>query len=123
MQHLPGSKLVDVRTRAEWDYVGRIPNRFDRVEYLPGRPAQTQPSSGNCRLRLQRAMHRSCILAARARDPPRAQAATQAGYSNSYISSKDSKGTRTTHGHRNTVEAGDLPACPGYRVGAFLASL
>ena len=25
MQKVPGAKLVDVRTQAEWDYVGRIP--------------------------------------------------------------------------------------------------
>ena len=25
---LPNSKLIDVRTRAEWDYVGRVPGSF-----------------------------------------------------------------------------------------------
>src|SRR5262245_3749793 len=28
-QHLPAAKLVDVRTRAEWDFVGRIPGALE----------------------------------------------------------------------------------------------
>lgn len=28
-QHAPGAKLVDVRTRAEWDWVGRIPGAVE----------------------------------------------------------------------------------------------
>ena len=28
-RNAPGAKLVDVRTRAEWDYVGRIPGAIE----------------------------------------------------------------------------------------------
>jgi rhodanese-related sulfurtransferase len=35
-QLAPGARLVDVRTRAEWDWVGRIPGSDrDRVDELP----------------------------------------------------------------------------------------
>src|SRR5574343_1516566 len=29
LQHAPGAKLVDVRTRAEWDWVGRVPGAIE----------------------------------------------------------------------------------------------
>ena len=29
LQHAPGAKLVDTRTRAEWDWVGRIPGAIE----------------------------------------------------------------------------------------------
>ena len=32
-QLAPGAKLVDVRTRAEWDWVGRIPNAIE-IEWM-----------------------------------------------------------------------------------------
>ncbi len=38
----PGAKLVDVRTRAEWDWVGRIP-RAEEIEWMsyPGNQPNT----------------------------------------------------------------------------------
>ena len=39
-KNAPGAQLVDVRTRAEWDYVGRIPGavEIELVTYPGGRP-------------------------------------------------------------------------------------
>ncbi|UCF74462.1 MAG: rhodanese-like domain-containing protein, partial [Betaproteobacteria bacterium] len=39
-QSAPGAKLVDVRTRAEWDYVGRIPGatEIEILTYPGNRP-------------------------------------------------------------------------------------
>ena len=35
LQLAPGAKLVDVRTRAEWDWVGRVPNAVDGHHRIP----------------------------------------------------------------------------------------
>ena len=36
LQQVPGAKLVDVRTRAEWDWVGRIPGAIDYASLRGG---------------------------------------------------------------------------------------
>jgi rhodanese-related sulfurtransferase len=40
LETAPGAKLVDVRTRAEWDYVGRIPGavEIEWESYPDGKP-------------------------------------------------------------------------------------
>ena len=40
LQNAPGSRLIDVRTRAEWDWVGRIPGAVE-IEWMsyPGNQA------------------------------------------------------------------------------------
>ena len=39
-RNAPGARLVDVRTRAEWDYVGRIPGavEIELLTYPGNRP-------------------------------------------------------------------------------------
>ena len=43
LQSAPGTTLVDVRTRAEWDWVGRIPGavEIEWIGYPGGQPATT----------------------------------------------------------------------------------
>ena len=43
MQLAPGAKLVDVRTRAEWDWVGRVPGAVE-IEWMlyPGNEPNAQ---------------------------------------------------------------------------------
>ena len=40
LQNAPGAKLIDVRTHAEWDYVGRIPGavEIEWESYPDGKP-------------------------------------------------------------------------------------
>ena len=104
MQNVPGAKLVDVRTQAEWDYVGHVPEsvliewniypsgqrnpRF--VEQLQARVARTEaPVMFLCR--------------SGARSHHAAVAATQAGYPNSYNVLEGFEGEKDPHGHRGTV--------------------
>src|SRR3979490_457308 len=104
MQNDPEAKLVDVRTQAEWDYVGHIPEsvliewntypsgqrnpRF--LEQLQARFAKTEaPVMFLCR--------------SRARSHHAAAAATQAGYPNSYNVLEGFEGEKDPHGHRGTV--------------------
>ncbi len=104
MQNVPGAKLIDVRTQAEWDYVGHVPEsvliewniypsgqrnpRF--VEQLQARVARTEaPVMFLCR--------------SGARSHHAAVAATQAGYPNSYNVLEGFEGEKDPRGHRGTV--------------------
>ena len=104
MQNVPGAKLIDVRTQAEWDYVGHVPEsvliewniypsgqrnpRF--VEQLQARVARTEaPVMFLCR--------------SGARSHHAAVAATRAGYPNSYNVLEGFEGEKDPQGHRGTV--------------------
>lgn len=101
---LPGAKLVDVRTRAEWDYVGRVPGSLE-IEWqcYPGGvpnegfvdalkaavPVTSTPLLFLCR--------------SGARSHAAAVAAKQAGYTQVFNVLEGFEGDRDAHGHRNTV--------------------
>ena len=99
---VPGAKLIDVRTRAEWDYVGRIPGAVE-VELLtyPGnRPngAFMAELSNNA----DKAAPVLFICRSGGRSHNAAMLATQAGYSASYNALEGFEGDRDAQGHRNT---------------------
>ena len=113
MQNVPGAKLIDVRTQAEWDYVGHVPEsvliewntypsgqrnpRF--VEQLQARVARTEaPVMFLCR--------------SGARSHHAAVAAMQAGYPNSYNVLEGFEGEKDPHGHRGTVGGWRLAGLP-----------
>jgi rhodanese-related sulfurtransferase len=104
MQQLPGATLVDVRTQAEWDYVGHVPEsvliewntypsgqrnqRF--LEQLQARVAKTEtPVMFLCR--------------SGARSHHAASTATQGGFPNSYNVLEGFEGEKDSHGHRGTA--------------------
>jgi len=104
MQNILEANLVDVRTQAEWDYVGHVPEsvfiewntypsgqrnpRF--LEQLQARVAKTEaPVMFLCR--------------SGARSHQAAAAATQAGYPNSYNVLEGFEGEKDPQGHRGTV--------------------
>ena len=104
MRQIPEAKLVDVRTQAEWDYVGHIPesvlvewntypsgqHNLQFLEQLQARVAKTEaPVMFLCR--------------SGARSHHAATAATQAGYPNSYNVLEGFEGEKDPRGHRNTV--------------------
>jgi rhodanese-related sulfurtransferase len=104
MQNIPGAKLVDVRTQAEWEYVGRIPesvliewNTFPSgqrnpqfLEQLQARVAKTEaPVMFLCR--------------SGARSHQAAVVATQAGYPKSYNILEGFEGDKDGQSHRNSV--------------------
>jgi len=98
-----GAKLVDVRTRAEWDYVGRIPGAVEIelltypanrpnpafVAELEGKVDKTQPVLFICR-RGGRS-HNAAMLA------------MQAGYRAAYNVLEGFEGDKDEQGHRNTT--------------------
>ena len=99
----PGAKLVDVRTRAEWDYVGRIPGavEVEWVTYPGGRP---NPSFIQ---ELQGAVPKDVpvlfICRSGGRSHNAALLALQAGYQSAYNVLEGFEGDRDAGGHRNTV--------------------
>lgn len=101
-QH-PGAKLIDVRTRAEWDWVGRIPGaiEIELLSYPGNRP------NGNFVQELERAvgMDKSAPLMFLCRSGGRshnaATLALQAGY-DAYNVLEGFEGDKDGEGHRNT---------------------
>jgi len=99
----PGAQLVDVRTRAEWDYVGRIPDAVE-IEF------QTYPGGGRnpafaAELELQVEKESPVLFICRSggRSHHAAVLAKQAGYAAAYNVLEGFEGDRNEEGRRNTV--------------------
>jgi rhodanese-related sulfurtransferase len=115
LQRAPGAKLVDVRTRAEWDYVGRIPGAVE-IEwelYPDGKPnpyfveqlrEQVDPES--LALFICRSGNRSDHAAA---------AAAAAGYTQSYNVLEGFEGKKDASGHRNAVGGWRVAGLPWFQ--------
>jgi len=96
-------KLVDVRTRAEWDYVGRIPGAVE-IELLtyPG----SRPNPGFVAELAKNADKGAPVLficRSGGRSHNAAMLAQQAGYAASYNVLEGFEGDRDAQGHRNTT--------------------
>lgn len=115
-QSLPGAKLVDVRSRAEWDWVGRIPGAVE-IELLayPGNrpnPAFVQ----ELEQKVDAAAPVLFICRSGARSHNAAMLAQQAGYADCYNVLEGFEGDRDPQGHRNTLggwRAAGLPWVQG----------
>ena len=99
----PGAQLVDVRTRAEWDYVGRIPGAIE-IEILtyPG----NRPNPGfvaELESRVDKSAPVLFICRSGGRSHNAAMLARQAGYDAAYNVLEGFEGDRDPQGHRNTV--------------------
>ena len=112
-QAVPGAAMVDVRTQAEWYWVGRVPNAV-MIEWttFPGGarnpdflaqlraavPATTAPLMFICR-----SGHRSHHAAA---------LATEAGYPNCFNVLEGFEGDRDNRNHRNSVNGWRIAGLP-----------
>jgi rhodanese-related sulfurtransferase len=98
----PGAKLVDVRTRAEWDYVGRIPDAVE-IELL-SYPGNLPNDSFLSELEQQvdKASQVLFICRSGGRSHHAALAATQAGYGQCFNVLEGFEGDLNADGHRNT---------------------
>ena len=99
----PGAVLIDVRTKAEWDYVGRVPDALE-IEwnhYPSGRNAQfaaTLQSAAPGKTAPLLFLCRSGVRSAAAAD-----LATQLGYTGAINILQGFEGDVDASGHRNTV--------------------
>ena len=98
-----GAKLVDVRTHAEWDWVGRVPDAIEiEISGYPG--GQRNP---NFIAELEREAPKDGVVMFLCRSGARshnaAMLARQAGYTQAYNVLEGFEGDRDEHGHRKTV--------------------
>ena len=102
LQHAPSAKLVDVRTQAEWDWVGRIPGAVE-IEWLtyPG-----HQMNGHFLTQLQQQVDKESLVMFICRSGQRshnaAAIATQSGYPDCYNVLEGFEGDKDAAGHRNS---------------------
>jgi len=99
----PGARIVDVRTRAEWDWVGRVAGAVE-IEW------NQYPGGGrnpNFVAELQRQVDPEALVMFLCRSGVRsvgaATVATEAGYNSSYNILEGFEGDKDANGHRNTI--------------------
>lgn len=111
-QSAPGARIVDVRTHAELDWVGRIPDAVT-VEWAtyPG-----MKPNAHFIAQLEQAVDKEALVMFICRSGMRshnaAVAATNAGFSDCYNVLEGFEGDRNADGHRNTLtgwRAAELP--------------
>jgi rhodanese-related sulfurtransferase len=103
-RQVPGAKLVDVRTQAEWEYVGHVPDSV-LVEWNTYPTGERNPQFLE-QLQTQVAKTESPVMflcRSGARSHHAAAIATLAGYPNSYNILEGFEGDKDAHGHRNSV--------------------
>ena len=97
------AKLVDVRTRAEWDYVGKIPGAL-LIEWQAYPSSLLNPEFLN-QLRAEVSKDQPVMFICRsgARSNSAAKRATEAGYTRSYNILQGFEGDKDAEGHRNSA--------------------
>ena len=102
-QMAPGTRLVDCRTRAEWDWVGRITGAVE-IEWNQYPGGVRNP---NFLAELQRQVDREALVLFLCRGGVRsvaaATAAAEAGYPACYNVLEGFEGDKDANGQRNTV--------------------
>ena len=102
-QNAPGATLVDVRTRAEWDWVGRIPNAVE-IEWQGYPGGQPNPDFLN---QLKRQVDPESVVMFICRSGVRshnaASLATEAGFSSCYNVLEGFEGNVDASGQRGKL--------------------
>ena len=102
-QLAPGAKLVDVRTRAEWDWVGRIPGA-EEIEWLS---YPTNQPNGHFLVQLNQQVDPEALVMFICRSGVRshnaASLASQAGYSEAYNVLEGFEGDKDANGKRGNT--------------------
>ena len=99
----PGAKIVDVRTRAEWDWVGRVPGAVE-IEWNQYPGGVRNP---NFLAELKRQVDPEALVMFLCRSGARsiaaAAAASEAGYNNCYNILEGFEGDKDANGQRNRI--------------------
>ena len=103
LQSATGAKLVDVRSRAELDWVGRVPNAVE-IEWASYPGMQPNP---NFLTQLEQQVDKDAVLLFLCRSGARshhaAALATQAGYGDCYNVLEGFEGNQDSYQHRNSI--------------------
>jgi rhodanese-related sulfurtransferase len=116
LQRAPGAILIDVRTHAEWDYVGRIPGavEIEWQSYPDGRP------NANFLRELEAQVDKEApvmfICRSGVRSHYAATAAAAAGYSQAFNVLEGFEGNKDAQGHRNSVGGWRFAGLPWYQL-------
>ncbi len=112
LQSAPGVKLVDVRCRAELDWVGRIPNAVE-IEWATYPGMKPNPHFLN---QLEQQVEKEALVLficrSGARSSSAAILATQAGYADCYNVLEGFEGDKNTDQHRNAVNGWRIAKLP-----------
>lgn len=104
LQSAPGARLVDVRCRAELDWVGRIPGAVE-IEWATYPGMKPNP---NFITALEQEVNKEALVLFICRSGARSHAATlaanQAGYRDCYNVLEGFEGEKDGNGHRNTSD-------------------
>ncbi len=112
LQLAPGAKLVDVRTRAEWDWVGRVPGAVE-VEWMlyPGNEPNPHFLAQFKRQVDQEALV-MFLCRSGARSVAAATAATEAGFGSCYNILEGFEGDKNPNNQRNALNGWRLAGLP-----------
>ena len=103
MHKAPGAKLIDVRTKAEWDFVGRVPGSVP-IEWQRYPSSEPNPEFLNeLKAHIEKDAIVMFLCRSGARSHAAAAAAEQAGYAHSYNVLQGFEGDKDAHGHRASV--------------------
>lgn len=115
LQSLPNAVIVDVRTRAEWDWVGRVPGaiEIEWVEY----PEMTRNANFVAALRAQVQLDAPILFLCRSgvRSKGAASAAIEAGYSSAYNILEGFEGDKDAQNHRGNLGGWRFHGLPWYQ--------
>jgi rhodanese-related sulfurtransferase len=111
----PGAKIVDVRTRAEWDWVGRVPNAIE-IEWNKY-PGGVHNPSFLAELKRQVDPEALVMFLCRsgARSVAAAALATEAGYNACYNILEGFEGDKDVNGQRNKIGGWRHAGLPWYQ--------
>lgn len=115
LQSAPGARLVDVRSRAEWDFVGRIPQAVE-VEWR-SYPGMVQNEHFLVQLQKQADPEALLLFLCRSgqRSHQAALAASEAGFANCYNILEGFEGDRDAEQHRNRIGGWRHAGLPWYQ--------
>ena len=103
LQSSPGARLVDVRSRAELDWVGRVPDAVE-IEWSSYPGMKPNPHFLDLlEQQVDKEVLALFLCRSGARSHHAAAMATQAGYSNCYNVLEGFEGDRDSDQHRNTI--------------------
>jgi rhodanese-related sulfurtransferase len=112
LQQSPGSKLVDVRTRAEWDFVGRVPGSV-AIEWQNYPGSQRNPGFlSELEAQTQKDAIVMFLCRSGARSHAAAAAACEIGYIQSYNILQGFEGDKDALGHRASVGGWQFAGLP-----------
>ena len=115
LQQAPGAKLIDVRTQAEWNYVGRIPGAVG-IEWQSFPGGQANPDFlRELEAQVDKEVPVMFICRSGVRSHAAAAAAAAAGYSQAFNVLEGFEGDKDAQGHRNTVGGWRVAGLPWFQ--------